>query len=129
MGWTNRGDGESWNERREVRVRPGGAAKRQAENVYCAAKLMQPGVPITEIFAVPGTGYFGYSIRFEGRSPHYTLATCLTLQDALASCDPHSERIWEEASDADEGKLLISRSYKAGSVLDRMSQPRPRSAR
>jgi hypothetical protein len=40
----------------------------------------------------------------------------------LAACDPHGERVWEEASDADENKILISRSYKLGSVRDLISQ-------
>jgi hypothetical protein len=40
----------------------------------------------------------------------------------LAACDPHGERVWEEASEADENKILISRSYKPGSVRDLLSQ-------
>lgn len=79
-------------------------------------------VLICEIFQVPEPGCFGYSYRFEGRPPHHALDTCLTLRDALDTCDPHREHVWEDASDADENKLLISRAYKAGSVLDRMSR-------
>jgi hypothetical protein len=81
---------------------------------------VQPGIPIAEVFAVPGTGYFGFSFRFDGRAPHYTLDTCLTLQEVLDSCDPQRERVWEEASDADETRILISRSYKPGSVAERL---------
>jgi hypothetical protein len=81
---------------------------------------MQYPIPIAEVFAVPGTGYFGFSFRFDGRPPHYTLDTCLTLQDAIDYCDPHRERVWEEASDADETRILISRSYKPGSVAERL---------
>jgi hypothetical protein len=62
---------------------------------------------ITTIFHDPATGCYGYTVRFHGSKPHYTLATCLTLQDALDSCDPHRECIWEEASDADERALLV----------------------
>jgi hypothetical protein len=81
---------------------------------------MQPGIPIAEVFAVHETGYFGFRYRFEGRPPHYSLDTCLTLQDALDSYDLHRERVWEEASDADETRILISRSYKPGSVAERL---------
>jgi hypothetical protein len=49
---------------------------------------------------------------------HYSLDTCLTLQDALDCCDVHREHIWREASDADETKILISGSYEPGSALD-----------
>jgi hypothetical protein len=42
----------------------------------------------------------------------------LTLPAALAACDPHGERVWEQASDADENKILVSRSYMPGSVRD-----------
>lgn len=48
--------------------------------------------------------------------------TCLTLQDALEACDGHGEHVWDDASDADENKILVSRSYKPGSVLDRLAQ-------
>jgi hypothetical protein len=41
-----------------------------------------------------------------------------TLPATLAACDPHGERVWVEASDADENKILISRAYKPGSVRD-----------
>jgi hypothetical protein len=30
--------------------------------------------------------------------------------------------VWEEANDADENKILISRSYQPGSVQDLISQ-------
>ena len=76
-------------------------------------------VPVCEIFNVPETGCYGYRYYFSGRPVHYTLDTCRTLQDSLDCCDVHRERIWREASDADETKILISDSYKAGSALDR----------
>jgi hypothetical protein len=86
---------------------------------------MQPGIPIAEVSAVPGTGYFGYTVRFDGRPPHDILDTCLTLQDALDSCEPQRERVWQEASDADETRILISRSYKPGSVPERLLKSAP----
>jgi hypothetical protein len=77
-------------------------------------------IPICEGFHVPETGLFGFSFRFEGRPPHYTMDTY--LQDALEACDGHGEHVWEDASDADEKRILISQSYKPGSVLDRLAQ-------
>jgi hypothetical protein len=35
-----------------------------------------------------------------------------SMGDALAWIDPHRERTWEEPSDADDERLLISRRYK-----------------
>ena len=83
---------------------------------------MKREIPICEIFHVPATGWYGFSYHFAGRPPHYTLNTCRTLQDALDNCDPHKEHVWEEASDADANKILISRGYKPGSGLDRMTR-------
>jgi hypothetical protein len=83
---------------------------------------MRHPIPTAEVFYNPQTRYFGYSFRFEGRPPHYSLDTCLTLPDALASCDPHGERVWEKASDANERGIMISRSFKSGSVPERMSR-------
>ena len=48
-------------------------------------------VPECRIFFNPSTGYYGYSYRFEGREPHYTLDTCLTLKGALQSADNRDE--------------------------------------
>jgi len=42
-----------------------------------------------------------------------------------ASCDPHNEHVWEDASDANERAIMVSRSYKPGSVLDRVSRAIP----
>ena len=55
---------------------------------------------------------------YNRRLVHHTLVAYPTLAATLAACDPHGERIWEEASHADENKILISRSYKAGSVRE-----------
>src|SRR4051794_4802208 len=56
---------------------------------------------------------YGFSTRFRGRHPHRTIATFNSMEDILRWCDPHRERIWEEASDADETKLLISCDFRA----------------
>ncbi len=81
-------------------------------------------VAIATIFQNPATGWFGVSFRFEGRQPHYVLDTHLTLDDALRAADPHNERIWEEPSDADESRLLVSREYVDGSVEWRLCRMR-----
>ena len=82
---------------------------------------MSEGIPETTIFYDSATGYYGFSTRFPGQHPHHTIATFDTVEQALAWCDPHREHIWEQASDADETKLLISRDYKEGTVAWRMA--------
>jgi hypothetical protein len=79
------------------------------------------GIPETTIFYDPATGWYGFSTRFPGRHPHHSIATFDSVEDVLRWCDPHQECIWEEASDADETKLLISRDYKEGTVGWRMA--------
>jgi hypothetical protein len=70
------------------------------------------------------TGWFGVSYHFEGRQPHYALDTHFALDDALRGADPHNERIWEEPSDADESRLLVSREYVDDSVERRLCRTR-----
>ena len=77
---------------------------------------MSEGIPETTIFYDPASGYYGFSTRFPGQPSHHTLATFDTVDQALAWCDPHRERIWEETSDADETKLLVSRDFKEKTV-------------
>jgi hypothetical protein len=79
------------------------------------------GIPVTTVFYNPSTGYYGFSTRFPGRRSHHTIDTFESVEDALNWCDPHREHIWEEASDADETKILISRDFKKGSVEWRMA--------
>ena len=73
------------------------------------------------VFYDPATGYYGFSTRFVGLKPHHTMVSFSSVKDALNWCDGSRERIWEEASDADETKLLISRDYKEGTVGWRMA--------
>ena len=82
---------------------------------------MSEGIPEITIFYNPETGYYGFSTRFPGRRVHHTIDTFNSVDDALDWCDPFREGIWEEASDADETKLLISRDYKEGTVAWRMA--------
>jgi hypothetical protein len=89
---------------------------------------MRP-IPIAEVFHDPKTGYFGVRYRFDGQKPHYVLAAYPTFPAALAACDSHGERVWEEVSDADENKILISRSYRPGSVRDLSSRTPPHVSR
>jgi hypothetical protein len=81
-------------------------------------------VPIATIFQCPATDWFGVSYHFEGCQPHYVLDTHLMLDDALRAADPHNERIWEDPSDADESKLLVSRHFVNGSVEWRLHRMR-----
>ncbi len=52
---------------------------------------------------------------------HHKIDTFSSVDDALGWCDPHREHIWEEPSDADESKLLVSRDFKEGTVGWRMA--------
>ena len=63
---------------------------------------MSDAIPETTIFYEPVTGRYGFSTRFRGQHPHHTIATFDSVDEVLRWCDPHRERIWEEASDADE---------------------------
>jgi hypothetical protein len=49
---------------------------------------------------------------------HYVMGVSSSMGDALAWIDPHGERTWEESSDADDTRVLISRRYKEGSVAE-----------
>ena len=82
---------------------------------------MSEGIPETTIFYSPETGCYGFSTRFPSQSPHHIIDTFNSVEEVLRWCDPHREHIWEEASDADETKLLISRDYKQGTVGWRMA--------
>ena len=82
---------------------------------------MSEGIPETTVFCDPATRSYGFSTRFPERPAHHSIAKFNSVEEVLAWCDPHRERIWEEASDADETKLLISRDYKQGTVGWRMA--------
>jgi hypothetical protein len=73
-------------------------------------------VPECTLFYDAATGMYGFSFRFAGGKPHFVMGTFRTLEDAKTSADPHSEMVWEEPSDADESKLLVSRTLKPGAV-------------
>src|SRR5258708_5171783 len=78
--------------------------------------IVSEGIPETTIFYDAAIGYYGFSTRFPGRHPHHSIATFDSVEEVLRCCDPHRERIWEEAPDADETRLLISRDFKEGTV-------------
>ena len=83
---------------------------------------MSEGVPEITIFYDPATGCYGFSTPLPLGVIRITrLTTFDTVDQVLAWCDPHREHIWEEASDADETKLLISRDYKQGTLGWRMA--------
>lgn len=79
-------------------------------------------MPICAIFFDPSTGQYGFRSHFAGRKPHFTMAVFESVQNAMNWIDPHRERVWEEASDADEDALLISKRYREGSVGEAMLQ-------
>jgi hypothetical protein len=73
-------------------------------------------VPTGRITFDPQTRYYGFSFHFEGHLVHHRIDTFETLEHALRWADPLSERIWEEAGDADESAVLVSRRKKAGAL-------------
>jgi hypothetical protein len=81
-------------------------------------------LPICEIFHVPETGCYGFRYRLEGRPPHWEMDVFETLDRCRAWADPHGERVSEAPGDADESLLLISWTYKPGSVVDRRGELR-----
>lgn len=84
---------------------------------------MFEGIPETVIFYDSAAGHYGFSTRFPGQPPHHSINTFDSIEDVLRWCDPHREHIWEEASDADETKLLVSRDFKECTVGWRMAHP------
>jgi hypothetical protein len=68
----------------------------------------------------PATRLYCFTVSFPGKHPHYSMDVFDSIESALEWIDPHQERIWEEPSDADESRLLVSRAYKPGSVEDRL---------
>jgi hypothetical protein len=78
-------------------------------------------IPETTIFYNPETGNYGFSTRFHGHRVHHMIDTFNSVEDVFLWCDPFRERVWEEVSDADETKLLISRDFKEGTVGWRMA--------
>jgi len=83
--------------------------------------VVSEGIPETTIFYDAATGCYGFSTRFPSESPHHMIDTFDSVEAVLRWCDPHRERRWEEVSDADETKLLISHDYKEGTVGWRMA--------
>jgi hypothetical protein len=76
---------------------------------------------IITVFCIPETGCFGYSYHFPGEKPHYVINTCATLQQALSGCDSHLEHIWKEPDASDPNVVMVSRDYKPGTVMWRMT--------
>jgi hypothetical protein len=73
-------------------------------------------IPIARITFDPGTRCYGVAFNFEGRPVHHRIDTFDTLDWALRWADPWQERIWEEASDADETAVLISMRKRPGAL-------------
>ncbi len=67
---------------------------------------LSKGIPETTIFYNPETGCYGFSTRYPGRHMHHMIDTFDSVEQVLNWCDPQRERIWEEASDADETNVI-----------------------
>ena len=48
--------------------------------------------------------------------PHWMIDTFKSLEDVMRWVDPWRERLWEEPWEADESRILASRSEKPGST-------------
>jgi hypothetical protein len=81
-----------------------------------------PKYPIPECVITfnPETRLYAFTMSFPGKPPHHQMDVFYSVKDVLEWVDPHNERVWEEPSDADESRLLVSKAYKPGSVEDRM---------
>jgi len=82
---------------------------------------MERQAPICRIGFNPDSGCHSFEVHFPGRRMHYRIDTFASPEEALNWIDPHRERIWTEASDADESAVLISHAYVPGSVAARCS--------
>ena len=79
--------------------------------------LSQHGpVPEISITFDPGTRCYGFSTRLPGMRPHWVIDTFESLETVMLWVDPWQERIWMEASDADEDRILVSRERKVGAI-------------
>jgi hypothetical protein len=75
--------------------------------------LAQHGpVPEISITYDPATHCYGFSARLPGMRPHWVIDTFRSIEEVMLWADSWRERIWEEPSDADEDRILISREKK-----------------
>ena len=79
--------------------------------------LAQDG-PVHEISITfdPGTRCYGFSTRLPGMRPQWAIDTFESLDDVMRWADPWRERVWEEPSEADDSRMLVSRSKKPGAL-------------
>jgi hypothetical protein len=68
----------------------------------------------------PTTRLYGFQFLFTGKPPHHQMEVFDSLNSVMPWVDPHHERVWEEAGDADETRLMVSTRYKPSSVMSRM---------
>jgi hypothetical protein len=79
--------------------------------------LAQHGpVPEISITFDPAARCYGFSVRLPGMRPHPAIDTFESLEDVMRWADPWRERVWEEPSEADETRILVSRSKKPGAL-------------
>jgi hypothetical protein len=71
-------------------------------------------VPEISITFDPATRCYGFSTRLPGMRPHWMIDTFTSLEDVMRWVDPWRERVWEEPGEADESRILVSRSENPG---------------
>src|ERR1700674_646275 len=81
-----------------------------------ASAMLAPRRPVPEISITfdPATRCYGFSTRLPGMRPHWMIDTFTSLEDVMRWVDPWRERVWEEPGEADESRILVSRSEKPG---------------
>lgn len=74
-------------------------------------------VPEISITFDPATRCYGFSTRLPGMRPHWAIDTFESLEAVMHWADPWKERVWEEPSEGDDSRILVSREKKPGGDL------------
>ena len=77
--------------------------------------LAQHGpVPEISITFDPAKRCYGFPTRLPGMPPHWKITTFRSIEEVMLWVDPWRERVWEEPGEADESRILVSRSERPG---------------
>jgi len=97
------------------------AARRHGMTSFGVRPAALRGLPQSQLSSYSGPVDFRLvrdagTFNFAGRRVHWAIKTMESVERAMLWADPWGERIWEEASDADESALLISVAKKPGAL-------------
>ena len=68
-----------------------------------------PNEPIISIFRYRDR--YGFEVYFEGEPVHYSVGVFASLDDCLAWCDAHRERVWETVTEGHGATIMRSTGY------------------